>query len=66
MYLFTLIVYIEVYVYGFYETQHRFLNPPNLSKPLTWPAETPTLGSGYGFAWVWVALEYPRVTHDNH
>ena len=34
---------------------------------LPWPAETPTLGSGYEFLWVpvWVVLEYPRVTCDN-
>jgi len=49
-------------------THARVGIPPGFMKPLPWPAETPTLGSGYGFAWVrvWVALENPRVTHDNH
>ena len=49
-------------------THARVCIPLGFVKPLPWPAETPTLGSGYGFARVrvWVALENPRVTCDNH
>ena len=37
-------------------------------KPLPWPIKTPTLGGRYRFAGVrvQVALENPRVSHDNH
>ena len=38
-----------------------------LKKPTPIPAKTPTLGCGCGFVRVrvWVALENPRVAHDN-
>ena len=42
--------------------------PLNLGEPLPWPIGTLTLAGGYRFAWVRVrvALENPRVTHNNH
>ena len=51
-----------------YDTRERVYVPVGFIKPLPGPAETPTLGSGYGFARVRVrvALENPRVTRDNH
>ena len=41
--------------------------PMGLKKPTPVPVKTPTLGCGWGFPWVrvGVALENPRVAHDN-
>ena len=52
----------------FHETLHRFLNLQNPQNPYPQPTETPTLSGRYGLmrVRVRVALEYPRVTCDNH
>jgi len=41
---------------------------PGFHETLTLTCQNPYPWGGYGFSWVrvWVALEYPRVTHDNH
>ena len=52
----------------FSRTRTQISVPPGFLKTPTLTRQNPYPPNGYRFSWVRVrvALEYPRVTHDNH